>query len=159
MHAKITVHASPARLFAWLSDPANARFWFAHLRHDADRVPDPGLSADEGARVVRWTAAPAGEMAVTDPATHDAGVADLSLTFAEGGHIDEPPVEEMSPNDDPTNAGNALRSIKSHVENAEGGDPDMHTPGIVSRQAVEEADRERAADREHSGTPHRRPAS
>ncbi|MFC0384957.1 hypothetical protein [Muricoccus vinaceus] len=155
MHAKITIHASPERLFAWLSEPRNARFWFAHLRHDADQVPDPGISADSKARTVRWTSAPAGEMAVTDPATRDAGVADLSLTFAEGGHVDEPPVEEESPNDDATNAGNALRSIKSHVEAAEGGDPDMHTPGIVSREASAEADREIAEDPEHSGTPRR----
>jgi hypothetical protein len=151
MHAKITIHVGPERLFAWLAEPQNARFWFAHLRHEADVLPDPGLSADAGSRTVRWTTAPAGEMVVTGRGE----VADLSLTFTEGGHVDEPPAEEMSPNDDPTNAGNALRSIKSHVEAADGGDPDMHTPGVVSREDVDEADREIAADPEHSGTPRR----
>ncbi|HEY8612929.1 MAG TPA: hypothetical protein VIL69_16790 [Roseomonas sp.] len=149
MHAKITVHVSPDRLFAWLSEPGNARHWFAHLRHEADVLPDPGISTDGGSMTIHWTTAPAGEMIVTG--RND--VADLSLTFAEGDHTPEPPAEEMSPDDAPTNAGNALRSIKSHVEAADGGDPDMHTPGVVSKEDVEEADREIADDPEHSGTP------
>ncbi|MBP0447053.1 SRPBCC family protein [Roseomonas sp. SSH11] len=151
MHAKITVNASPDRLFAWLSDPANARHWFAHLRHEADVLPDPGLSAEQGSRTIRWSTAPAGEMVITGHGE----VADLSLAFHEEEHEPEPPAEEMSPDDGPTNAGNALRSIKSHVEDAEGGDPDMHTPGVVSKEDVEEARREIAADPEHSGTPPR----
>ncbi|SHJ16340.1 hypothetical protein SAMN02745194_01901 [Roseomonas rosea] len=151
MHAKITVHASPDRLFAWLSEKGNARHWYAHLRHDADVLPDPGMSVEAGANTIRWTMAPAGEMTVTGRGD----VSDLSLTFAEEEHTPEPPAEEMSPDDGPTNAGNALRSIKSHVEAAEGGDPDMHTPGVVSREDVEEAEREIEADPEHSGTPRR----
>ena len=151
MHAQITVHASPERLFAWLSEPGNARFWFAHLQHDADRVPDPGLSADAAARTLRWTAAPAGSMAVSGAGR----AAALSLTFDEAAHAPEPAAEEESPDDGPTNAGNALRSIKSHVEAAEGGDPDLHLPGVVSKEAVAEAEREIAADPGHSGTPRR----
>ncbi|WP_458093637.1 hypothetical protein [Roseomonas sp. WA12] len=149
MHAKITVHTAPDRLLAWLSEPGNARFWFAHLRHEADSLPDAGVSADPSARTVRWTTAPAGEMVVTGSGQ----VAELSLTFAEGDHVPEPPAEEMSPDDAPTNAGNALRSIKSHLEAAEGGDPDLHTRGIVSREDAEEAQREIEEDPEHSGTP------
>ncbi|MBB5693248.1 hypothetical protein [Muricoccus pecuniae] len=149
MHAKITVHASPERLFAWLSEPGNARHWFAHLRHAVEGLPDPGLKPDEDAMTIRWSTAPAGEMVVSGRGA----VADLSLTFTEGDHEPEPPAEEMSPDDAPTNAGNALRSIKSHVEAAEGGDPDLHTPGIVSREDAEEAEREIEADPENSGTP------
>lgn len=151
MHAKITIHASPDRVFGWLSDKAHARHWFAHLRHDADGMPDPEMSVEAPARAIRWTTAPAGAITVTGRGE----VSDLALTFAEEEHSPEPPVEEQSPDDGPTNAGNALRSIKSHVENAEGGDPDMHTPGVVSREAVAEAEREIEADPEHSGTPRR----
>jgi len=149
MHAKITVHASPARLFAWLAEPGNARHWFAHLRHAAEELPDPGMTANSGAKLVRWSAAPAGEMAVTG---HEE-VSELSLTFKADGHAPEAPAEEESPDDDGTNAGNALRSIKSHVEAAEGGDPDLHTPGVVSREDVAEAEREIAADPGAGGTP------
>lgn len=138
MHAKIGVNASPQRLLAWLAEPGNVRHWFAHLRHEADSMPEAGLTADPDAATVRWTAAPAGEMRVTG----HGHASELSLTFTEEARPPEPPVEEDSPDDPPTNAGNALRSIKSHVEAAEGGDPDMHTPGIVSREQVEEAARE-----------------
>jgi len=155
MHARITVHASPDRLLAWLSEPGNARHWFAQLRHEAEVLPDPGLSAEgaaEGsaggaARTLRWTAAPAGRMEVSG----EGEVAELTLTFESGAHAPEAPAEEESPDDDATNAGNALRSIKSHVEAAEGGDPDLHLPGIVSREAVEEAARETAADPKSGG--------
>jgi len=149
MHARITVHASPDRLFAWLAEPGNARHWFAQLRHAAEGMPDPGLKADPGAKSVRWSAAPAGEMAVTGTGE----VSDLSLTFTEGDHAPEAPAEEESPDDPSTNAGNALRSVKSHVEAAEGGDPDLHTPGVVSKEDVAEADREIAADPGAGGTP------
>ncbi|WP_426958343.1 hypothetical protein [Muricoccus radiodurans] len=138
MHAKIGINASPQRLFDWLAQGANARHWFAHLRHEADALPEVGVTADAGAMTVRWSAAPAGEMHVTG----QGHASELSLTFTEDGHPPEAPAEEQSPDDPPTNAGNALRSIKSHVENAEGGDPDMHTPGIVSKEQVEEAARE-----------------
>ncbi|MBP0491950.1 SRPBCC family protein [Pararoseomonas indoligenes] len=151
MHAKITVHVSPDRLFAWLSDPKNVRHWFAHLRHEADVLPDAGMTADKGSRTIRWTTDPAGRIEVSG----EGQVADISLTFEEGGRPHEAPAEEESPDDAPTNAGNALRSIKSHTEAVDGGDPDMHTPGVVSKEAVEEADREIAADPEHSGTPRR----
>ncbi|WP_424137750.1 hypothetical protein [Roseomonas chloroacetimidivorans] len=149
MHTRITVHASPDRLFAWLSEPGNARHWFAHLRHEADGLPDPGLSADPGARIIRWTASPAGEMAVIGKGD----VADLSLTFAGSAEERDEPHGDESPNDPTTNAASALRSIKSHVEAADGGDPDLHTLGVVSKEDVEEARREQEADPNSGGTP------
>jgi uncharacterized protein YndB with AHSA1/START domain len=142
MHAQIVVHTSPDRLFAWLADPAHARHWFAQLRHEADVMPDPGMTVNYELRTVSWTTTPAGEMQVSG----EGETADLSLTFAERDDPPEIPTEDQSPDDAPTNAGNALRSIKSHVEAAEGGDPDMHTPGVVSMEEVEEANREIEAD-------------
>ncbi|WP_376088072.1 hypothetical protein ACE7GA_15445 [Roseomonas sp. CCTCC AB2023176] len=139
MHAKIGINAAPQAVMNWLSRPENTRHWFAHLRHAAEEMPDVGLSADAGAMLVRWTAAPAGEMHVTGRGH----ASDLTLTFSDTGHVVEPPVEEMSPDDPQTNAGNALRSVKSHVENAEGGDPDMHTRGVVSKEEVEEMNRDK----------------
>ena len=142
MQTHIGINAAPEAVMDWLSEPGNARHWFAHLRHAAEHMPDVGLSADHGAMTVRWTAAPAGEMRVAGRGH----ASDLYLAFSDTGHVEEAPAEEMSPDDPATNAGNALRSIKSHVENAEGGDPDMHTPGIVSREDVAEMNRDKDPD-------------
>ena len=142
MQTHIGINAAPEAVMDWLSRPENARHWYAHLRHAAEGMPQVGLAADRGAMTVRWTAAPAGEMRVAGRGH----VSDLFLTFADSGHVEEAPAEETSPDDPATNAGNALRSIKSHVERAEGGDPDMHTPGIVSREAVEEMRLDRDPD-------------
>jgi len=152
MHTKITIHAAPERLFAWLAEPKNARHWFAQLRHEADGMPDPRMSADLARHRIHWSTEPAGEMVVTGRGE----VSDLILTFRDGDHAPQPPREDESPDDGPTNAASALRSIKSHVEAADGGDPDMHTPGVVSREDVEEAEREIAEDPDSGGTPWRK---
>lgn len=137
MHTRIGINAPPEAVMEWLARPANARHWHAQLRHAAEDLPEIGLAADRAAGTIRWTAAPAGEMRVTP--LGDAS--EVVLAFADTGHVEEPPVEETSPDDPATNGGNALRSIKSHVEGAGGGDPDLPMPGVVRQDEAEEAAR------------------
>ncbi len=141
MRTRIGINAAPGAVMDWLSDPANARHWLAHIRHDADVMPDVDLTADADAMTVRWTNAPAGEMRVSG----EGAAAEVTITFADTGHIEEPPAEEESPDDPSTNGANALRSIKSHVEGVGGGDATLHVEGIASREQVEEAARDPAS--------------
>ena len=138
MRTKIGINAPPGAVLDWLSDPGNARHWLAQIRHDADVLPEVELTADPSAMTVSWTNAPAGEMRVSG----HGDASEVTLTFADSGHVEEAPVEEESPDDPPTNGANALRSIKSHVENVGGGDATLHVEGVASRQQVDEASRE-----------------
>lgn len=121
MESRIGVNASPGRVFAFLRDPANARHWLAHLRHEADDLPDPGLEVDEAGASVRWTADPAGEMTVHP--LDEAAEVRLAIRAGEAPSVD--PTEDESPGAAAASGlDNALRSIKSHVEGVTGGDPE-----------------------------------
>lgn len=130
MRSRIGVNAAPERVFAFLRDPANARHWLAHLRHEADGLPEPGLEADEGAMAVRWSAEPRGEMTVHP--LDDAAEVRIAMRAEEAPSVD--PTEDESPRAVAASGlDNALRSIKSHVEAAAGGDPEEPTADAPTR--------------------------
>jgi len=122
MTAQIGVSAPPDRVFAWLSDPGNARHWLAQLRREAEGLPDPGLEADADARTLRWSASPAGEMRVSG----EGESTEIHLALDRPGAATEAPPEADAEDDPDSGAEDALRSIKSHVENVGGGDPTTH---------------------------------
>lgn len=137
MSTQIGVHAPAKEVLDWLARPEHARHWLAQLRREADGLPqDVGLSREDEAGVVRWSAAPAGHFRVEDKGE----TAELFLLLDAPYRSDAGDPPEADAADDPdSRAEDALRSIKSHVENMDGGDPTTHDPREVSSRMLGES--------------------
>jgi uncharacterized protein YndB with AHSA1/START domain len=130
MHLQISIARPAAEVYAFLANPANLRHWLPQLRREESSLPAQGLHADAAARRVHWSFAPAGEWRVTE-AEH---VSTLHLSLS----ADTAPATDPTEAETPAEAGRhgaeaALHSLKSHLERAGGGDPDLHTPDTASR--------------------------
>lgn len=120
MEQQITIARPAADVFAYLADPSHIRDWVPQLRRDDADIPEDGLEADEAAGTVRWSFAPAGLWRISG----SGGVSTLHL------HLDADTATPSDPTEDETpaeaaahGAEAALQSLKSHIENADGGDP------------------------------------
>ncbi len=130
MEQQITIARSAAEVFAYLADPAHLRDWLPQLRREETDLPSTGVEADSAAGVVRWSFEPAGEWRVHETE----GVTTLTLWL----HRDTAPAADPTGPETPEDAARfsaeaALQSLKSHIEEAGGGDPDLRTADAPSR--------------------------
>ncbi len=130
MEQRITIARPAAEVFAYLADPAHLRDWLPQLRREETDLPDTGLESDRAAGIVRWSFEPAGEWRV-----HGAeGVATLTLRLRRDTAPAADPTGPETPEDAARfSAVAALQSLKSHLEGAGGGDPDLRTADVPSR--------------------------
>ena len=130
MEQQITVARSAAEVFAYLADPAHVRDWLPHLRREGTDLPSTGLEADRATGVVRWSFEPAGEWRVHGVE----GVTTLTLHLRRDTAPAADPTGPETPEDAARfSAAAALQSLKSHLEGAGGGDPDLRTADVPSR--------------------------
>lgn len=126
MESSITIAQSAEVVFAFVADPRRAAHWVPQLMH-AEMGAAPELAVDRAAHTVRWRFAPAGEMRV-EPAGQ---AATLHLRI----DTDSAPPADPTEQETPASAAEhgvtaALRSLKSHLEAAGGGDPDGGEPNV-----------------------------
>ena len=122
MEQQITIARAAADVFAYVADPANLRDWVPQLRHDDADIPDGGLEADAAANTVRWSFRPAGSWRVSG----EGAVATLHLHLDADTATPADPTEAETPAEAAEHGAEAaLQSLKSHIERAGGGDPDM----------------------------------
>jgi hypothetical protein len=130
MEQQITIARPAAEVFAYLADPSHLRDWLPQLRREETELPDTGLESDFGAGTVRWSFDPAGEWQVhgTDELTT------LTLRLQRDTAPAADPTGPETPEDAARfSAEAALQSLKSHLERAGGGDPDLRTADVPSR--------------------------
>ncbi|MCW8086104.1 SRPBCC family protein [Sabulicella glaciei] len=130
MEQQITIARPAPEVFAYLADPAHLRDWLTHLRRDDTELPEGGLESDRSAGTVRWSFDPAGEWRVQEVD----GVTRLILHLQRDTAPAADPTGPETPEDAARfSAEAALQSLKSHLERAGGGDPDLRTADVSSR--------------------------
>ena len=130
MEQKTTIARAAADVFAYLADPAHLRDWLPQLRREETDLPDTGLESDRAAGTVRWSFDPAGEWLVHETE----GVTRLTLQLQRDTAPAADPTGPETPEDAARfSAEAALQSLKSHLEGAGGGDPDLRTADVPSR--------------------------
>ncbi len=97
------------------------------MRREQTELPTAGLQSDQPSGIVRWTFPPAGEWQVEA----EGEVTRLTLRLH---RTTAPPVDPTAP-ESPREAAHfsamaALHSLKSHLEDAGGGDPDLHSANV-----------------------------
>ena len=129
MDSSITIAAPAQVVLAWIADPKRLPDWLPDLRRERDGVlPEDGLEMH--ANGIAWEFDPPGAMHVTG----SGDVATLTLTLAGDTAAPSDPTERESPQDAAMNGITAaLRSIKSHIEAAGGGDPVLSTEGVPAQ--------------------------
>jgi len=130
MEQRITIDRPAAEVFAYLADPTHLRVWLPQLRREETDLPDTGLESDRAAGAVRWSFEPAGEWRVQEAE----GVTTLTLRLRRDTAPAADPTGPETPEDAARfSAEAALQSLKSHLEGAGGGDPDLRTADAPSR--------------------------
>ncbi len=130
MEQQITIARPADAVFAYLADPAHLRDWLPQLRREETDLPDTGLESDRDAGTVRWSFEPAGEWRVHGTE----GVTTLTLRLRRDTAPAAVPTGPETPEDAARfSAMAALQSLKSHLEGAGGGDPDLRTADAPSR--------------------------
>jgi uncharacterized protein YndB with AHSA1/START domain len=130
MEQQITIARPADEVFAYLANLDHLRDWLPHLRREETELPDTGLESDRAAGTVRWSFDPAGEWRVHETE----GVTTLTLHLQRDIAPAADPTEPETPEDAARlSAQAALQSLKSHLERAGGGDPDLHVADVPSR--------------------------
>ena len=130
MEQRITIARPATEVFAYLADPAHLRHWLPQLRREETDLPDSGLECDRAAGTLRWSFDPAGEWQVHGTE----GVTTLTLRLQRDTAPAADPTGPETPEDAARfSAEAALQSLKSHLEGAGGGDPDLRTADAPSR--------------------------
>lgn len=130
MELQITIARPAAEVFDFLADIENLRHWLPQLRREESSLPETGLEADAATRSLRWSFDPTGRWRVTG----EGEVATLHLTLDSDTAPANDPTEEETPRDAAAHGAlAALHSLKSHLEHAGGGDPDLHMPDVPHR--------------------------
>ncbi|MFC3126491.1 SRPBCC family protein [Pseudoroseomonas globiformis] len=141
MEQAITISRPPAEVLDYLADPAHIPDWLPQLRREEGNIPQGGLHRQDGK--VSWDFEPRGEWHVT-AAGQDTR---LTLRLDKDVAIAADPTEPETPREAALHAAEAaLQSLKSHLERAGGGDPDLRIPDAPSRafghDASEDTDRQ-----------------
>lgn len=130
MQQTITIARPPAEVFAYVADPAHLRDWLPQLRREESSLPDQGLTADTATHTVSWSFAPEGRWQVEGVD----GLTRLHLSLHSETARPTDPTERETPHDALAHGMEAaLQSLKSHIERAGGGDPDLRMPDISER--------------------------
>ncbi len=130
MEQQITIARPATEVFAYLADPTHLCDWLTHLRREETELPGDGLESDHAAGTVRWSFDPAGEWRVQEIE----GVTRLTLHLERDTALAADPTGPETPEDAARfSAEAALQSLKSHLEGAGGGDPDLRTGDVSSR--------------------------
>ena len=130
MEQQITIARPADEVFAYLADLAHLRDWLPQLRREETNLPESGLESDRAAGTVRWSFDPAGEWRVHGTE----GVTRLTLHLQRDTAPAADPTGPETPEDAARfSAEAALQSLKSHLERAGGGDPDLRTADVPSR--------------------------
>lgn len=142
MDQKISIARPADEVFAYLADPSHLGDWLPQLRREESLLPEGGLQADRQGRSIRWSFDPPGEWHVAGD-SHGA-VLTLRLERTTAPAVD--PTTRETPQQAAANSAEAaLQSLKSHLEHAGGGDPDLHggdAPArVFGRGATEDSGR------------------
>ncbi|MDQ1077526.1 SRPBCC family protein [Pseudoroseomonas cervicalis] len=130
MEQHITIARPAAAVLAWLADPEHLEAWLPQLRREEGPLPREGLQADRATGRIRWAFDPAGEW----QAEEVSGVTRLTLRVQRDAMRPADPTEPETPAEAVRHGMEAaLHSVKSHVEQAGGGDPDLPMPGTPNR--------------------------
>lgn len=130
MDQKITIARPAAEVFDYLADHRHLRHWLPHLRREEGPLPESGLEADRNALSLAWSFAPAGRWQITGEGSISTLCLHLDAEFAQA--VD--PTEDENPHAAALHGAEAaLQSLKSHIEQAEGGDPDLRMPPASQR--------------------------
>ncbi|HWL84023.1 MAG TPA: SRPBCC family protein [Roseomonas sp.] len=130
MEQQITIARPAGEVFAYLADPAHLRDWLPQLRREETDLPTSGLKSDPKAGIIRWSFNPAGEWRVRAVQ----GVTQLTLHLTRDTAPAADPTGPETPEDAARfSAEAALQSLKSHLEAAGGGDPDLHAADVPGR--------------------------
>ncbi|ONG54062.1 hypothetical protein BKE38_10885 [Pseudoroseomonas deserti] len=142
MEQQITIARPAATVFAYLADPKNLQVWLPQLRRDETALPREGLEGDAAAGRLRWSFDPAGEWRVEEHGK----LTVLRLVITASGARPNDPTERETPAQALAHGMEAaLQSLKSHLEQADGGDPELRMPDadhrVYGHKAVPEQDR------------------
>lgn len=130
MEQHITIARPAEAVFAYLADPANLTVWLPQLRRDETALPKGGLQADAAAHRLHWSFEPAGEWHVEGQGK----LTTLRLHLKPSTAQPNDPTESETPEEALAHGMEAaLQSLKSHLERAGGGDPDLHMPDADRR--------------------------
>ncbi|MFZ6765310.1 MULTISPECIES: SRPBCC family protein [Acetobacterales] len=130
MEQKISIARPAAEVFAYLADPRHLRHWLPQLRREEGPLPQDGLRADAATGRLQWSFPPAGSWHVTGSGP----IATLHLRL----EVETAPAADPTERESPRAAAEhgleaALQSVKSHLEQADGGDPDLRMPPAPAR--------------------------
>lgn len=132
MQQSITIARPAAEVFAYLAEIGHWPEWLPQLRREETSLTDGTLAADAAAGTIRWSFDPAGEWRVKAAGQ----VTELTLTLDRDTATPSDPTERETPREALAHGMEAaLQSLKSHLERAEGGDPDLHVPGGAPQRA------------------------
>ncbi|APT58066.1 SRPBCC family protein [Roseomonas gilardii] len=130
MDQKISIQRPVEEVFAYVADTAHIPHWVPQLRRDDGNLPGSGLTVDEGARTIRWDFDPPGEWRVAGKGES----AVLHLHVDAAAALPSDPTEEETPQEALAHGMEAaLQSLKSHLEGADGGDPEEPSNDAPSR--------------------------
>ena len=130
MEQQITIARPAAAVFAYLAEPRNLQAWLPQLRRDETPMPREGLEGDAAQGRLHWSFEPAGEWHIEDHGKLT--VLRLAIT-ARGARPNDPTERETPAQALEHGMEAALQSIKSHLEGAGGGDPDLRMPDADHR--------------------------
>ena len=130
MEQQITIARPAGEVFAYLMDPAHLRDWLPQLRREETDLPNSGLRGDPISGIIRWSFHPAGEWRVQAAGN----VTQLTLHLTRDTAPAADPTEPETPRDAARfSAEAALQSLKSHLEQAGGGDPHLRAADVPGR--------------------------
>jgi enamine deaminase RidA (YjgF/YER057c/UK114 family) len=130
MEQQITISRPAAEVFAYLADPKHLQVWLPQLRRDETALPQGGLEAEAGQNRLHWSFDPAGAWHVEPHGK----LTVLRLVITASGARPNDPTESETPAEALAHGMEAaLQSLKSHLERAGGGDPDLPMPDVDRR--------------------------
>ncbi|WP_159997280.1 SRPBCC family protein [Roseomonas sp. 18066] len=130
MEQHITIARPAAAVFAYLAKAENMQVWLPQLRRDETSLPRAGLDGDAAAGRLRWSFDPAGEWQVEDHGK----LTVLRLLITARSVRPNDPTERETPEQALAHGMEAaLQSLKSHLEQAGGGDPELPMPDADQR--------------------------